>query len=339
MLSRLNKFSPVTTYAFRSMSLALHVPTDEHGRTPLHLQLPTFKTVEQFHDYVATHGYDHVKRELHTVSNRGFLPISRLLYQSDVLDECLKFYNPNDGMLPLYTTSEAEPNADQEHYEDYRDLFNTANTIINYTRNRMHRSPHPLWMDARSAAAKEIINNEAQIQFALSLSINASEQHKNYAFRFANLCELQGSGSSQAFAYVGLKAFAQFSTLGAKEASVYTVGHTDPHYFLIINDAHDPRYAVVCDPWQGQVYTCTDITSKCRIPKALGGNPSNTVLVFFNKVYHSLTQLHQTPTRAGELASSVRNPLSFFKEVYRDAQITRDKQRLRDAPQSLTHKQ
>lgn len=333
MFNRLKKFAPLPNYAYRSISSKMQVHTDNDGRTQLHIDLPTFQHPDQLNQYIKKHGIDHVVRELHTVSNHGLLPISSLSADSPIFKACTKFYNPTAGILPPSTRSQARPNHDQAHYFDYENLFNAANMIINYTRGVITRSPHQPWMQPSSAEALAIHENEQQIVFALSLCMNSTEQEKSYAFRYASLCEEQGSGTSKAFAYAGLKALARSTSFGPIEASAYSIGHEN-HHLLIINDIFYSGHAVVCDPWAGQVYTTTEMNSQCRIPSVLTPDPSKSAMVYYNPAYHTLKPLQRAPTHAGELATTSRNPSSLFKQAWREVQNRVELQRVHETIQS-----
>lgn len=314
MLNRFKSLAQGSTYALSQVKPALAVEVDGDGLTRLHHTLPSFTHVDQFHEYVATHSAPLVKRELHTASNRGSLPISRLNHNSPILAECLKFYQPAEGILPLDKTANHQPHPKQVHYDEYETLFNAANTLINVTRSLIRQSPHHPWMDPTSDAAAAIHKEERQIDYSLSLSLNSSDKNKYYAFRYAHLSEMQRAGTSKAFAYVALAALAKSNALGQIEGCVYKTG-AENHYLLIINDIFYNSHAIVCDPWQGKAYLTTDIAKECRVPTSLDGSLHNIALAHFNPNYHKLRQVQHAPVHAGELAASVRNPLGLFSKA------------------------
>lgn len=285
--------------------------------TQLHRLLPTFKCERELDAYIQEHGREKVKRELHTVTSDGYIPISFLGVNSRVLAACQKLMNPAEGILPLHANANFSPDFDP--YSDYdvnsyEQLYNAANHVINKTRSIITKSPYAPWVDPTSNEAQQMHDHEHAVMLALG---DANPNTASYGLRFGELSEkMFCQGTSITFAYVGLHQFALKKELGQLEGAVYTEQESGYH-LLVLNDIHNPHNAIFCCPWQGIVIPTNQADEQLRIPmmhKVKGF--SETYMLHYNRDYHKLTPLHD-PVNASSLAPSpiVFNPFSFFKRA------------------------
>lgn len=278
-------------------SLKLFQAKHQNNKTLLYHLLPTFTSQNQFYDYVKAHGKEKVMRELNTVTAEGYTPTSLLRPDSPVLEACLAFMDPTEGILPLNEPANFAPNPNKTYQADYKELYDASNYVINTTRWAVLKSPYSPYFYSSDFPPK--------------------------------LADYHEKDTTKIFAHVGLDKFMKHNRLGQLEAAVYQELNSGYH-LLIINNILHPRHAVFCCPWKGVVLPTSEAEAKLRIPTMHKiSERTETHMLYYNPEYHKLKPL-RAPVHAGSLApkSAALDPIQFFKQAASKLRLLSDSRHL-----------